>query len=123
MLEFSSFVSIIICSRNEGGISRWVDIFGRELENFSSAEGVGGWVGEKVVETERNVTITKWGAGEDDIRKIIRLGQVYQAAEEQEAVSVVCQHPLIGWKAYIVYTQEDWAELERCLAQVFAVPV
>lgn len=120
MLVFSTFVRIIVCTRHSRGLRRWLAIFGRLLQNFSASFGRGGWVGERMVESEANLVLEKWGPTIKEAHNLVRLGRAYQAAEAQEAVSVVWQSPKTGWQARVVFTQDDWSTLEAELTDAFS---
>ncbi len=122
MLSFSSFVQIIVCSRHPQGLRRWRTIFGRLFKNFSYQVTGGGWVGDgsHSVECEANITLTKWGLTHGEVHRFIHLAKLAQAAEAQEAVSVVFCTQATGWQAKVCFNRTDWDTLEAEL--LAAVP-
>lgn len=121
MLTFDSALSITLCSRQgEARINRWANVFGRLFGCFSRQDGIGGWVGPKVVETENNATISVWISSDawQLVKRTLKYAQWYQAIEGQEAVAIQITWQS-RWQSYVLFDQADWDKLSCELRRQF----
>jgi hypothetical protein len=119
MLTFQNAVTLHICARSDAERQRWVNVFQRLMGCFNQTVSTGGWVGPKVVETEPDVKLTLWldDDGWPKLARLLRYFRWYQAAAQQEAVSIETVNQG-QWKAWVVF-EGDWQELTESLRQVF----
>jgi hypothetical protein len=117
VLSFNSKIGVVVCTRTFTQ-ERWLSALGRVFQNFTATPGIGGWVGEQRVETERNLLIETWGPDWSTVRRALRLAAWLQKIEQQEAISVVWSTPEQGFQARVVF-EADWEELGTELRQVF----
>ncbi len=105
---FTSKLSIHVTARSETERNRWVAIFRRLLGCFNQIETTGGWIGNKVVETEPDAVLTVWLADNDwaKIARVLKYTQWYQKVAKQEAVAI---EAVVGqyWRAFVIF-EGDW---------------
>lgn len=118
MLSFSNSLSIHICARSDNERERWAKLFGRLFGNFTRVDAIGGWVGEKYVETEPVIIITRWLPDDwEGVKRFVKYATWFKQAAEQEAIAFQIVEKGV-WSSRVVFSS-DWVKFTDDLLYAF----